>query len=98
MHSFSSGTTGGAHSTALGAHGLPVIEADLVPGEEARAFRARPVVAFAGIGRPEKFFETLEESGCTVIARHAFADHHRYKPVVIARPSSTRPRNGAPSR
>ncbi|MDE0391182.1 MAG: tetraacyldisaccharide 4'-kinase [Rhodospirillales bacterium] len=69
---------------ALGAHDLPVIEADLVPGEEVRALCERPVVAFAGIGRPEKFFETLEESGCTVIARYAFADHHRYKPGEIA--------------
>ena len=41
--------------------------------------RERPVVAFAGIGRPEKFFETLIDNGCTVIARHVFADHHRYK-------------------
>ena len=69
---------------ALGRHDLPVVEADLVPGEEARALLARPVVAFAGIGRPEKFFETLEEAGCTVIAHHAFADHHRYKPGEIA--------------
>ena len=69
---------------ALGTHDLPVIEADLVPGEEVRMLRARPVVAFAGIGRPEKFFETLEEAGCAVVARHAFADHHRYKPREIA--------------
>ena len=62
---------------------MPVIEADLVPGDEVRALRERPVVAFAGIGRPEKFFETLAENGCTVIARHAFADHHRYKPGEI---------------
>ena len=83
---------------ALGKHDLPVIEADLVPGEEAQALRERPVVAFAGIGRPEKFFETLEEAGCTVIARHAFADHHRYKPGEIASPSSSARRNGTPSR
>ena len=68
----------------LGRHDLPIVEADLVPGEEARALVARPVVAFAGIGRPEKFFETLEAAGCNVIARHAFADHHRYKPGEIA--------------
>ena len=55
-----------------------------MPGDEARALQERPVVAFAGIGRPEKFFETLEDAGCTVIARYAFADHHRYKPGEIA--------------
>ena len=69
---------------ALGQHDLPVIEADLVPGEEVRALRERPLVAFAGIGRPEKFFETLEDAGCTVIARHAFGDHHHYRPGEIA--------------
>ena len=68
---------------ALGLHDMPVIEADLVPGDEVRALRERPVVAFAGIGRPEKFFETLVENGCNVIARYAFADHHRYKPGEI---------------
>ena len=68
---------------ALGPHGLPVIGADLVPGDEIQALRERPVVAFAGIGRPEKFFETLAENGCTVVARHAFADHHRYKPDEV---------------
>ena len=68
---------------ALAPHSLPVIEASLVPGTEVRALRERPVVAFAGIGRPDKFFETLTENGCNVIARYAFADHHRYKPGEI---------------
>ena len=68
----------------LGPHDLPVIEASLVPGDEVGALRERPVVVFAGIGRPEKFFETLVASGCNVIVRHAFADHHRYKPGEIA--------------
>jgi tetraacyldisaccharide 4'-kinase len=36
----------------------------------------REVFAFAGIGRPEKFFSTLESSGCTVVERRAFPDHH----------------------
>lgn len=69
---------------ALGPLPLPVIEATLVPGDEARALKGRSAVAFAGIGRPEKFFETLAESGCTVVARHAFPDHHRYKASEIA--------------
>ncbi|MDD9990494.1 MAG: tetraacyldisaccharide 4'-kinase [Rhodospirillales bacterium] len=69
---------------ALGPHDLPVIEASLMPGDEIRTLREQPIVAFAGIGRPEKFFETLAENGCNVIAQHAFADHHRYKPGEIA--------------
>jgi tetraacyldisaccharide 4'-kinase len=42
------------------------------------AVAGRPVVAFAGIGRPEKFFETLGAMGCDVIARYSFSDHHPY--------------------
>ncbi len=68
---------------ALGRLDLPVIEAALVPGLEAFELRERPVVGFAGIGRPSKFFETLTDIGCEVIARYAFADHHRYGPDEI---------------
>ena len=38
----------------------------------------RDVVAFCGIGRPEKFRETLEVLGAKIRAFHAFADHHPY--------------------
>jgi tetraacyldisaccharide 4'-kinase len=37
-----------------------------------------PLVAFAGIGRPEKFEATLVSAGATVVEFHAFADHHPY--------------------
>ena len=36
------------------------------------------MLAFAGIGNPEKFFMTLEEAGVTVAERKSFDDHHRY--------------------
>ena len=36
------------------------------------------MLAFAGIGDPEKFFATLDEAGIAVAARRSFADHHRY--------------------
>ena len=50
--------------------------ARLVP--DASSLRDRPVVAFAGIGRPQKFYQTLEEIGCTPVATRNFPDHHLY--------------------
>jgi tetraacyldisaccharide 4'-kinase len=42
------------------------------------AWRDRAVVAVAGIARPERFFEVLEECGVRVRERRVFPDHHRY--------------------
>jgi tetraacyldisaccharide 4'-kinase len=57
---------------------LPVLSADLAPGPEAAALAGQRVLAFAGIGRPEKFFRTLAAIGCEVVDSIAFADHHAY--------------------
>ena len=38
----------------------------------------RPLLAFAGIGRPEKFRTTLIAAGANIAAFHAFGDHHPY--------------------
>jgi tetraacyldisaccharide 4'-kinase len=42
------------------------------------AIGRRKVLAFAGIGDPEKFFATLTTAGIDVAARASFPDHHRY--------------------
>jgi tetraacyldisaccharide 4'-kinase len=42
-------------------------------------------VAFAGIGRPEKFFDTLRALGADLVEARAFADHHVYTASEIAR-------------
>jgi tetraacyldisaccharide 4'-kinase len=42
-----------------------------------------PLLAFAGIGRPEKFFATLTELGRAPVAVRAFPDHHMYRPGEI---------------
>jgi tetraacyldisaccharide 4'-kinase len=44
----------------------------------------KSVLAFAGIGRPAKFFETLANCGAQVVASRAFADHHPYTAGEIA--------------
>jgi len=59
--------------------GLPVLHARLQPDAGVAAELARHrVLAFAGIGNPEKFFLTLAEAGIAAPARRGFADHHRY--------------------
>ena len=64
---------------------LPVLQARLIPGAQAAALAERRAVAFAGIGRPEKFFASLEDAGVDLLARRAFADHHRYRDRELAR-------------
>lgn len=44
----------------------------------ADSLRSRRVLAFCGIGRPEKFAETLREIGADIAGLRAFADHHAF--------------------
>jgi tetraacyldisaccharide 4'-kinase len=62
---------------------LPILHARLVPGGSAESLRGQAVFGFAGIGRPEKFFETLAAQGCRVRGTRAFPDHHPYRPDEI---------------
>ncbi len=63
--------------------GVPVFRARIVPSPSAMHLSGQPVHAFAGIGRPEKFFATLHEMGCDLRAATAFADHHSFSPEEI---------------
>jgi len=62
----------------------PALRARLVPEDGAELGGAR-VVAFAGIGRPEKFFETLQALGAEIVETRSYADHHAYTAAEIAR-------------
>ncbi|HLY44445.1 MAG TPA: tetraacyldisaccharide 4'-kinase [Stellaceae bacterium] len=72
----------------------PVLRATLDAIDGARFAGAR-VVAFAGIGRPDKFFHTLRELGADLVAAHAFADHHPFTAGDIARLRQEADRAGA---
>lgn len=67
------------------AAGRPLLHARLVPDLDGLALAGQRVLAFAGIARPAKFFETVAALGCTLVATHAFADHHAYTPDEIMR-------------
>jgi tetraacyldisaccharide 4'-kinase len=56
----------------------PVVAGRYVPTLDAEDVAGKRVVAFAGIGRPEKFFETLVGMGCEIVAAESFADHYRF--------------------
>jgi tetraacyldisaccharide 4'-kinase len=59
--------------------GIRVFQARLVSDPDDMAMLVKqPLLAFGGIGRPEKFFATLTAAGLDVRARRTFADHHRY--------------------
>jgi tetraacyldisaccharide 4'-kinase len=58
---------------------LPVFHGRLVPDAAAvMALKARKVLAFAGIGNPDKFFATTEAAGIAIAQRKPFPDHHRF--------------------
>jgi tetraacyldisaccharide 4'-kinase len=62
---------------------LPILTARLQPGPEIGHFAGRRVVAFAGIGRPEKFFTMLRDAGVLVVKHLAFPDHHAFTPAEL---------------
>lgn len=59
--------------------GAPRHLAAMAAAEPLAAWAGRRVHAVAGIGRPARFFDTLEAAGMTVVP-HPFPDHHAFVP------------------
>jgi tetraacyldisaccharide 4'-kinase len=62
---------------------LPVLRADLIQDASIALLRGRPVLAFAGIALPEKFFKPLREADVTLLATRPFPDHHAYRKTEL---------------
>ncbi|UTW51419.1 tetraacyldisaccharide 4'-kinase [bacterium SCSIO 12827] len=68
----------------FGPENLPVLTARIVPGPEVKKISETLGVAFAGIGHPEKFFQTLRDHGCRLAGTKAFPDHHPFNSADLA--------------
>ncbi len=76
------GTPGDGIARVAERRGLPILRARLV--RESEDLAGLRCFAFAGIGRPEKFFGTLAEAGAVIAGRRAFPDHHPYRDADLA--------------
>lgn len=74
----------GDGSPALTGFAGPVLRTHLQPVRGA-GLAGKRVIAFAGIGRPEKFFDTLRAQGAQIVEARRYADHHAYTASEIAR-------------
>ncbi len=55
---------------------LPVLASRIVADADSGWLKNKPLVAFAGIGHPDKFFRTLEDLGGRLMERIPYPDHH----------------------
>lgn len=58
-------------------HG-PVLAARTQPDGVLDWLGARPLIAFAGIANPQRFFQMVERCGGRIVERFAFKDHHAF--------------------
>ena len=65
--------------------GVPVLGATLAPLETGMQWRGLRALAFAGIGRPQKFFDTLESLGVVLVRTKALDDHQPLAPALLTR-------------
>lgn len=73
----------GHSEPALALGRVPLLAARLEP-LGADDLKAARVVAFAGIGRPAKFFATLRDLGAAIVATREFSDHHPFAEAELA--------------
>jgi tetraacyldisaccharide 4'-kinase len=78
------GTGADTLAGSIAGEGKPVLRARFVADEASlAALRGKRALAFAGIGDPVRFFNTLSASGIDVVRGRTFADHHAFSPRQI---------------
>jgi tetraacyldisaccharide 4'-kinase len=73
-----SGDKAASLADAFKAQSKPVFTARIVSRQDSRWLRVLPVIGFAGIANPQKFFATLGTNGAGLEEKRAFPDHYRY--------------------
>jgi len=78
------GIAAGPVAAVVAAQDKPVLAAHLRADDAAvAALRGKRVLAFAGIGDPQRFFRTLRANGIEIARERIFADHHPFSESEI---------------
>jgi len=56
----------------------PILTGHVSPNEDTEWLKDKPILAYAGIARPEKLFDSLSQAGGKVIRRIPFPDHYTF--------------------
>jgi len=72
------GARGGDVEDAANRHDLPIYRGEIIPVQMTEDFVGRRFIAYSGIGRPEKFFESLTNANLEAVERFSFPDHHAF--------------------
>lgn len=75
--------------------GLPVLRGHLQPLPTGMPLLGARVLAFAGIGHPERFFATLRREGAEILREIPLGDHQPLTPALMARIESDAKTTGA---
>lgn len=62
-----------------------LVQASKRPLLHGQSYKEQKIIAFAGLGNPDQFFEMLEKQGGIVLEKHIFPDHYPYTNSIIER-------------